>query len=372
MLRGIAGPHVQSFTSDAFNLVTARRLGCLKILNTAVNLEAVRRFHANNPTAPVCCRLVEGDDINTVAARTDKALSLFMPLADIVGSELLYIEVPINEAYQAGDDLKRLDAVTAREAAKIRTVGARPVGLNFGVGNPARIAGAVVSGELITADTSELRFIQESVSVLVEAQGAVGYHNYTVPTSLLDQWLDLRYRRMQAELPAGTRWWLNEGFIDRGIIDGRLSGWRDDLFHLSAEDAARLMRRMAQEYTRDLNVVGWTPFGCGAYQEWESFEYANEPVICQVLTEGYEVEGSTERRVGTGLRKMIPYIGQPLEDEVYHFPGTPLEFSAAKFENGKATWSRDTNTTLAERTSDGAVFTDRGNRGDGVTVWQLQ
>src|SRR5439155_24168487 len=121
--------------------------------------------------------------------------------------------------------------------------------------------GAVVAGELITADTSDLRFVQESVSVLVEAQGAVGYHNYTVPTRLLDQWLDLRYRRMQAELPGGTRWWLNEGFIDRVVIDGRLAGGRDDLFHLSAADAARLWRRSAQEDTRELNGVGWTPIG---------------------------------------------------------------------------------------------------------------
>lgn len=354
MLRNVAGPHVQSWTDDAKRLVT-QRAGSLKILHTAMSVNVVYEFRQRNPQSPVCCRYVGSDALIGVDERTDIAIRTFSPLQNVMGADL-YLEVPINEAYQAGAELGLHAGAVSRCAQKIFNAGMRPVGFNFSVGNPANY--------------EDLHRILDASYTLIACGGAIGYHNYSVPSKWLDPDLDLRHRKMLAYLPAGTRFWLNEGFIDHGILDGRLAGWRDGDFHLDAESASRLLRRQAQELSKDTAVIGWTPFGAGAYDMWQSFEYANEPVMCQVFSELYEV-GAMQVNVGAGLRKMIPYLGQPLESEVYHFAGTPMETSLAVFENGCATWHKSANETVGIR-SDGAVFSDRGNNGDGSSVWQVQ
>lgn len=359
MLRNVAGPHVQSWTDDAKKLVTGGAgAGCLKILNTSMSTDIVREFHQRNPTSPVACRYVAGDSLAEVDRRTSEALRIFEPLLSIVGdSDLLFIEVPINEAYQAGEELKYHSDAVIRCGHRIRQAGARPIGFNFSVGNPSNL--------------SELHFIEPGAQALVEYDGAIGYHNYSVPGNWLSEWYDLRHRKMRAYLPPATQFFLGEGFIDHGIIDGRLAGWRDGSFRLDGASASRLLRLQAQEISKDSDVIGWTPFGAGAYSDWLSFEYADEPYLCQVFKELYEVSMAVAHSVGAGLRKMIPYLGQPIENEVYHFPGTPLETSLAVFENGTATWHKAANQTVGIR-SDGAIFSDRGNHGDGTTVWQVQ
>lgn len=367
MLRNISGGHVQQWNDDS-KKIARQKGGALKILQTSNEPDLVKEFCEINPDAHVACRLVTGNSLELSDTYMDQSLRTFERILPVVPEGHAWLEDGLNEAFQAGDELQRRSDVVVRAATRYRKAGWRCVGFNFSVANPARIAGATVNGELITRSTSDMRFIQEGAYALIENDGAVGYHNYTLPTNFKSTWYDLRHRRMRQELPLGTLFWLGEGFFDHGIVDNRLAGWRDDWFHMTEEEAERYMRSSAQELSKDDDVVAWTPFGAGSFQEWSSFEYANVPRIIQVFTELYEVADSIN--IGQGLRKMTPYLGQPLESEVYHFPGTPLEFSGATFERGYATWSPLSNETIGHRV-DGAIFTDLGNRGDGTTIHQV-
>lgn len=369
MLRNVSGGHVQRWDNDSKQLVYQNG-GSLKVLQTSNAPDLVGEFCARNPHAQIGCRLVTGNQLELSDRYVDDSLRTFERILNVVPEGNAWLEDGLNETNQAGDELKRRSDAVVRAAVKIRRAGWHPIGFNFSSANPAKIIGATVEGELITEQTSELRYIQEGAVALIECDGAIGYHNYTIPALLKNDWYDLRYRRMRKELPRGTRWWLGEGFFDHGLIDGRLAGWRDGYFHMSEEEAERYMRAEAQELSKDDDVVAWTPFGAGSYSDWASFEYANVLRMIKIFTELYEVSDPTIANVGAGLRKMSSYLGQPMESEVYHFPGTPMEFSGAVFENGYATWCKATNETVGHR-SDGAIFTDKGNRGNGTTIWRI-
>lgn len=361
MLRNIGGPHVQHVNQDVWNNLSSKRLGALKILNTAIDLSYVSNFVQHNPDAPVACRLVDDStDFNNMLQRTEDAANIFRPVLNIVGKDNCWLEILPNEKYQAGGELAKLAEYTMRGAELVDRLGYRPIGFNFSVGNPSNI--------------DELRLIYPACEALNYYRGAVGYHNYSIPGEWLNTWLDLRHIRMKAYLPPSTKFWLNEGFIDHGIIDGRLAGWRDASFNLDINTAQRLFRAQAQRLASDLDVVAWTPFSAGCFNDWrdKGFEYANEIELCNIFSELYEVggEGGMEYKIGQGFKRMINFLGQPLEHETYHFPGTPLETSLAVFENGTATWYKIANQTVGIR-SDGAIFTDKGNQGDGTNVWKV-
>lgn len=353
MQRNVGGPHIQLITDDSRKLFY-KPAGCLKVCHPAFDVNLIREFVGVNPEAPVCARLIDDSaNFSNMRAKTQEAIRLFEPAIQYVRD--FYIEVLPNEKYTEGDELHRLADESIPCARDISEAGARPVILNLPVGNPANPSD-------MTRIASEVDYV---CSIL---RGAVGYHNYTVPGNQLSLDLDLRHRTMAQYLFESTRWWLNEGMYDHGIIDGRLAGWRDASFHQSAEDVSRYLRRLLQEVSKDKTVIGDTPFGAGPASDWLSFQYDNEPVITQVFTELYEV--ANDIQIGQGFRRMIPYLGVPLENEVYHFAGTPMETSLAVFENGVANWYKASNETVGQR-SDGAIFTDKGNHGDGTSVWQV-
>ena len=68
--------------------------------------------------------------------------------------------------------------------------------------------------------------------------------------------------------------------------------------------------------------------------------------------------------VGQGFNKAKPFIGNFLEDEIYHFPGSYHEVSAAVGELGVAFWIKATNETVIYRL-DKSIYVDGGNDGDG-------
>lgn len=311
-------------------------------------------------------------NLDNLVIKQYEATKRFKEATLIIPPELLWLEVTCNEKFLSGVDLERLNQRTIEAARVIKREGYRPIGFNIAVGNIAKIAGATVDGVLYNVDSSEMNDIASGVEELNYLDGAINYHNYTVPTRQLDTWLDLRHERMAEELPPETKWWLGEGLFDHGIIGMPLAGWNYVDFHIDAEFTARYLRRIAQRLSADKRVIGFTPFGAGSTSDWWTFKYDDQPVITQVFTELYEVGDlhMVAPVVGQGLRRMITYLGQPLENEVYHFPGTPMETSLAVFENGTATWYKAANLTIGIR-SDGALFTDRGNDGDGASVWQV-
>lgn len=364
MLRNIAGPHAQAFQGApegeaARRLLTTSKLGSLKILEDCMSeLYILRECAANNPGIKVCGRLtVSGDGtLQDVLVDTDRAIELYRPLGTIFGHANVYIEVPINEKYQNGEQLSQLNDATMPCVKRIWENGFNPIAFNFSVQNPFNLA--------------DLDRIAEVVAYLDAHDGAVDYHNYTIPTALFTEQNDLRYRAMRRRFP-NTRFWLGEGFVDHGLVDGVLGGWQS--FGMSAADAGRLCRKMAQEYSKDQYVIGWSVYGIGCKPDWyaRGFEVGNVPEITAVFSEQYEI-GDGMFNLGDGLKRMIPLLGQPLESEVYHFPGTPMEVSMAVYENGRATWSKLTNCTIGERYSDKHVFSDKGNDGDGQgTIYQI-
>jgi hypothetical protein len=380
MQRQVGGMHVQSYNApmgpQAWDAVINRKFGSFKFMSDADNLEAAQRFHANNPTAPVCFRLHTNDSLSDLNSNTDRALASAEKYRFL--GDLLYVEIPINEAFQTGSELSQLAEASMPQARKIHSAGFKPVAFNFSVGNPPRVLGANVNGEIVQSDSDIARIAYAAQVVCGECNGCIGYHGYGIPTAWNDEWLGLRYRRMHSELRdyhgVTARWWLGEAGIDHGIIDGRLGGWRLEEFNLTSGEYAEMVRSNCQEVAKDNYVIAASFFGAGGYysdnpqQNWTTFEYSDCHDVLDVFTEQYEVMALPD--IGSGFQKFIPYLGQPLENELYHFPGTEYETSMAVFENGSAMWTRATNEVVATR-SDGAVFHDRGNAGDGVTVWRL-
>ncbi len=77
--------------------------------------------------------------------------------------------------------------------------------------------------------------------------------------------------------------------------------------------------------------------------------------------------GKTMPNVGQGFQKCVPFIGNYIENEIYHAAGTPNETSVALAEHGYATYRKATNQTVAT-CDDGRVYDDLGNHGDGHMV----
>lgn len=354
MLRNVSGGHIQLIDDDSRKLFS-KKAGCIKICHPAFSMDLLHVFHAVNPTSPMCGRVIDdAGNFSDMRAKTQHAIQFFQPAIDAFPG-LFHVEIWPNEKFTEGFELQRLGELSIPCAQDIYEAGGLPVCLNLPVANPK--------------NPKTLTLVYESVEeIITKYSGSVGYHNYTVPWRALDTDLDLRHEVMALYLPPGTRYWLNEGLFDRGLIDGKLAGWRDEIFHQSAEDVSRYLRRIAQRLSQDKRVIGYTPFGAGTASDWWTFKYDNEPVIVQVFTEMYEV--ADDIHIGQGFQRMIKHLGQPLESEVYHFAGTPMETSLAVFENGTASWYKITNETVGQR-SDGAIFTDKGNQGDGVNVWQV-
>lgn len=352
MLRNISGPHIQlANTDDARNLFR-RKSGSLKICDGAYSPDLIRAYHDINPTSPVCCRKVDDNGtLDSMISKTREAIAYFIALLPILGSDLLHIEIWPNEKFTEGDELSRLSDNTAECARIVADSGARPVGFNLPVGNPANV--------------DECYRMASGAEALIEYTGLIGYHNYTLPTMQLNINLDLRHEAMALRLPTTTNWALNEGEFDHGIAGMPLAGWRYEPFHVDADFTARYTRDIAQHLSRDLRVKLWTPFGAGPADNWKTFQYDNEPKICQVFQEQYEVADVIS--IGAGFKKMIAVLGSPLESEVWHFPGTEMETSLAVFQRGSAMWRRQTNETVGTR-SDGAIFSDLGNAGNGTVI----
>lgn len=367
MLRNIAGPHIQTLTDDAKRLLSGRT-GSLKVCHPALDVPRIVDWSHRNPDAHLDLRVIDDSaNLDNCLELCKRACETFKGLLFTIDPDHLWLEVVINEKFMFGDELRRLGDVTVVCAEYIFGAGYRPVGFQIPVGNIAKINGATIQGITYNLQTSEMNLIREAVRRLTSLRGAVGYHNYTVPGSQMSNWLDLRHERMALELPDDTQWWLSEGLYDHGIIDGNLQGWRYEPWHQSADMVAGYLRRVSQHLANDLSVIGSTPFGAGPTQDWidRGFQYDNENVITQIFTEAYPVDATVSPVIGTGLKKLIPFLGQPLESEVYHFAGSPIETSLAVFANGQGTWYRASNETVGVR-ADGYIYSDHGNTGDGI------
>jgi hypothetical protein len=111
-----------------------------------------------------------------------------------------------------------------------------------------------------------------------------------------------------------------------------------------------------------------SPYG----DHWQN-DLSRNPEIAKALRALAIEDGSQpgDFVIGQGFRRMVPYIGAFVEHQLYHLPGTAHEASLAIAVNGYATWDPVTNETLAHGLG-GEVWTDRGNQGDGVSVWRLK
>lgn len=353
MLRNVSGAHIQTIT-DYSRPLFYKQAGSIKICDGAYWEDGIRAFHDINPSSIIDCRKVDDSGtLNDMIPKTREAIRYFHKLIAIAPG-LIFIEIWPNEKFTEGDELKRLSENTVECARIVWDSGARPIGFNLPVANPANVA--------------DCYHMNEGAAALWQYGGLVGYHNYTLPTQQLSKFLDLRHVEMAKHISSEVYWALNEGMFDHGIAGMPLAGWRYEPFHIDADFTAAYTRSIAQRLSADPRVKLWTPFGAGPANNWLSFQYDNEPKICQVFQEQYNV--NPDYTIGEGFKRMIAVLGSPLEDEVYHFPGTDMETSLAVFQNGSASWRKITNETVGTR-NDGAIFTDLGNNGNGqvIQVW---
>src|ERR1041385_153887 len=127
----------------------------------------------------------------------------------------------------------------------------------------------------------------------------------------------------------------------------------------------------------DSHVLGWTGFiaddPTGAHQDncWPKNQTLLDRYKNTTRTEkpeqGYvpilpPAPPPTGWDIGAGFKKCVPILGEPKENEFYHFKDLPeLKVSVAVFEDGYATWNPQTNETVAYKKSDASIWRDGGN-----------
>ena len=311
----------------------------------------------------------------------DKISSFFETCQDLIDCVYLWNEV--------GQDAGTIGAhaEAARRAVEIlHSRGWRVAVGAFSVGNP--------SGTREEIKTSISRF-----RPALEVCDANSLHEYSAPRMATGQGsYCLRYRlylTLMDELAIPRKPLLiGETGIDWGVINTQV-GWRGGQRSgqpnppnpaLPVSDYVSDLAWYDNEIAKDpdvlaafiFNTVDNTAYG------WQTFEVAYEQSIQDLLRQGAlpirwpsgagvspapvpPPTGAMMPNVGTGFQKAVPYIGNFIEDEVYHFPGGDHEVSLAVAESGYATWNRRTNETIAY-VNNGSVYRDWGNWKDGKMV----
>ncbi|TAK24200.1 MAG: lytic transglycosylase domain-containing protein [Chloroflexota bacterium] len=288
---------------DAWDLVERVSPRILKLLNTAFRWDRAGRWQAGRAPGDsvLVLRYVANDRLEDAIANTRWLIERANE-ARGHGLTGIVLEIPINEAFQTGDDLSRLaeatvgavDAVTGAEFGV--AIG------NFSVGNPIRLIGASVGGEIVGSAAADWpRFLPalRATRAAIARHGVAGFlslHEYSHPADWRNPWRLTRYRRVWEELPADARLpiLVTEFGIDKGTLDGKLDGWRNPMFGLSAGGYADLCRWYRDEVARDPYVHGVTLFVAGAYRGappngWESFEVVGAGEVEDLIRE--EVDG---------------------------------------------------------------------------------
>lgn len=123
--------------------------------------------------------------------------------------------------------------------------------------------------------------------------GGLALHEYHAPQMQSDGWTTLRYRKMWALLPPDVQailLWITECGIDGGTLTPprTASGWQD-----FTDAAGYLAEPNLQWYDQEIgqdngngrpHVVCATPFTCGYYPPWQTFDYADALNIARYIT----------------------------------------------------------------------------------------
>jgi hypothetical protein len=222
--------------------------------------------------------------------------------ADTVRNLNPILEVPINEAHQDGDDLKRFADYSAEAARKIAAAGYKPIVGNFSEGNPPHL--------------EQWPSFAPALQAARELGGYLGLHEYFTPGCYLDTWHSLRYRRVWELLPEALRVpiLITECGIDGGInaADGNRpkSGWRA---YADGGRYCQLLRGYRDELAKDAYVHGAHVFGCAMYDDWQSFDVGDEVDLRPAF--GESVDGPP--------RWVPPAPGQPTQPQPPTQPEPP-------------------------------------------------
>lgn len=141
----------------------------------------------------------------------------------------------------------------------------------------------------------------------------------------------------------------------RDQVEGGKGGWKKD--GVSADYYTKELLAYDAEISKDAYVLGATPFSSGPTPDWAAFDM--DPISPHLPS------GGNVPNVGQGFQKCVPLIGQFIEDEIYHAPGTAQETSLAITSAGYAVYRKATNETIAYH-QDGRIWADGGNHQDGT------
>jgi hypothetical protein len=227
-------------------------------------------------------------------------------------------------------------------------------------------------------DGGHLAMFENEVRLLFGEADWINYHGY------LREWAT----RIDQEVDGNYLWrpfahWLDtirriNRLRDAGQqirFPGLFLGEAGTFYHpekskITQEDEARLVIAIAKAVAiraslNGVRFLGATNFGFGTVGEMEPWEQRG---CGSIYREAIEKMGDASS-LGEGFKRAIAAGLLPAfeEGELYHFFGTDEETSMAVGRDGFATWRKETNSTTIQR-DDGAIWTDRGNRGDGRFV----
>lgn len=331
------GFHAQTLTPEARQTIRRTRPHILKVLQGAADRDELENWRFYVPDGKLIYRhWFPNESLEDVPGRCHELLAGLAPIVHLVD----FVEIPWNEAHQAGDDLTDYCRASIDATNILHGYGRRVLVGNFSAAQPALDDWPRYYDALRVAD-------------------GISLHEYSAP-AMWDEAGErcLRYRRVLASLPADCRKpvYITETGKDWGMVDGVQEGWRARGGTAPSAYAEQL-RWNARELARD--GVYATIFQCGSYEDWQKrgFDVAGVPEIEDVVME--EVDVPT---VGEGFQKVEGLVGPWREDELWHGAGSEHETSLAIGERGYAIWRKRTNRTVAVL-DDGRIMADDGNAG---------
>lgn len=253
------GYHVNDFTSDAGY---ALGQGIPRIVKTlwAPDFHTVQRWQEarqafRGEDVVVIYRYYQPvDNLDNWDAKVDETLRKVAPAYG--ATPRLYAEMPLNEGFMTGDELKRYAEAQVRVLPKFLNAGIKPALFNLSVGWPRLPESDGAQGE------ADIQVVADAMREAVKVGGILSLHEYGLPHNVFDTWLNGRYRRVWNHLRSRGVYCnivITETGIDWRLVEDTFHGWNYKGY-TADRYASEFLQTLVDRYAEDPYLIGGTTY----------------------------------------------------------------------------------------------------------------